>query len=531
MTGVMKVVGTDFELSNTLQVPGRSDGQVDRAAALLLTHCPGYPINGNRTGTAIELGRAFLPNGSSRYTDAGHNEHNLAEHTSSQQHATLLHAQFRIARRAQQSVNAHLPAGSRVNLIANNTDGKASWGHHTSLLVSEEAYRNICGAKPHQAMFLATYLVTSNLFAGQGLVGSANGQGSIDFQLSQRAPWFETFATIQTTHNRPLINLRDEPHAEDLSRLHLIFHDIVLSPFASRLATGSLQLVVAMIEQDFIDPTMLLDDPVGAAAAVSTDMTLRRPLRTVMRGRSMTAVEIQRALAELAGEFVAGGMAEGVVPEAQRIVADWMRVLDPLERRDIEELVPLTDSWKKYWLLDRFRGQRGLAWNSPQMKLLDMMYGSLDPEQSLFYQAVDDGLVADMPSEDEIEHFAEQPPEDTRAWLRGRLLQEHGASVSHMDWSYLAFRLPTTGHPYWTNIARLRMPDPRRFTRREVEPILERSSSLTELVDELSALAERPSTASATAALACKGNGSASRECDSRSDDDQRGAGPRSGAR
>src|SRR5207248_8753980 len=154
--------------------------------------------------------------------------------------------------------------------------------------------------KPHLVGFFGTHLATAAVFAGHGHVGPSNKRPACDYQLSQRADWFEELVGDQTTHQRPLLNLRDEAHAgRDLARMHIITFDNVLCPVANTLKAGTTQLVLAMAEAGWADAAVQLDDPLGAFAEVSRDLTLRRPLALVGRGRQCTAVEVQRRLADL----------------------------------------------------------------------------------------------------------------------------------------------------------------------------------------------------------------------------------------
>src|SRR5262249_34851431 len=169
-----------------------------------------------------------------------------------------------------------------------------------------------------------------------------------DYQLSQRADWFEEFVGFQTTHRRPLLNVRDEPHAGDgLARMHIIFFDNVLSPVACYLKAGTTQLVLAMAEAGWADPALPLDDPLADAVGVRQSMVMARP------HGAWTAVEVQKALADLAGEFVAAGEAEEFVPGAEAVVRCWQETLDLLARRDLGALAHRCDWVLKYLLLER----------------------------------------------------------------------------------------------------------------------------------------------------------------------------------
>lgn len=486
-TTVAKVLGADFELANSFV--GNTVGSPRRAATVLLAEICGYP-RGHRGGSSIEFDRRFTEScGSSWYIDSDHLEGNLPEHTSALEHANILHgAGFKQAFQALCDANRRLPAGTRLNLLANCSDGKTAWGSHLNVMVTRSCFDTMLHRKPHQLIFLATHLVTSVLYTGQGLVGAANGKAACAYQLSQRADWFEEVTNLQTMFNRPIVNLRDEPHAgAHLARMHIIYFDMVLSPIANILKAGTTQLVLAMIEAGWVDPTLCLDDLVAAASEISRDLDLRQKLATTVRGRMMTAVEIQHALASLAGEFVASGAAEGVVPHADQIVALWLDTLDLLKRGETDALAQRCDAWLKYLLLERQKGARNLSWTSDKMRVADSLFASLDPEVSLFFQSARSGFVEQMPDEETLRRCAFEPPEDTRAYFRAHLLRRHGDAVSAMDWARITFRLPTAR--YWSSFASIPMTDPRRFNRADTETLLHDCSTLEELVDSANSLA------------------------------------------
>ena len=368
-------------------------------------------------------------------------------------------------------------------MLYNASDRRKSWGTHLNVLLSRTAYQNVMQRKPHLAMFLATHLITSLTYAGQGLVGAANGRESCVYQLSQRADWFTTLFGPQTMYDRPLINQRDESHADaDLARLHVIFVDPVLSPVANILQTGALQLICAIIEADWADPTLSLDDPLEAAPQVSRDLSLRRPLRTTVRGRSMSAAEIQRALAELAGEFIQSQPdIESIVPGAADIVALWRETADWLLRRDLDALSRRSDAWLKFLLVNRARRRHNLPWQAAQLKLIDAQFASLDRERSLFFRMADDGFVHGMPTPEEVARYRDHPPDDTRAWFRAQLLRRYGDAVMSINWDRIVFGLRYRRH--WWSHAEIRMPDPRRHTRSECESLLEQCSCLEDVIE------------------------------------------------
>lgn len=483
MEPCVKVIGADFELSNALESPGSGWGHVSRAAQLLLDEIPGYPRRSHSYGTGIEWGRRFLQtNGGSAYIDSDHLEINLPEHTRAADHAAMVHAGLRLAREAQRAASAKLPAGGRINVTAAVSDGQQSWGHHLNVMIRRELFDNLFSRKPHLTGFVASHLATATLYTGQGQAGAGNQQPACDYQLSQRADWFEELIGVQTMDHRPLLNARDEPHAgEGLARFHLIFFDRVLCPVANYLMAGTTQLVLAMAEAGWADPSLLLDDPLEAAHEVSRDLTLRKPLPRARRGKGWTAVEVQQALADLAGEFVASGEVGAAVAGAADIVACWQQTLDLLLRRDLAGLARRCDWALKYLLLERQRGRKGWTWTSPEMRALDLRYSSLDPEEGLFGQMAGAGLVEGMPSPETIEHFLREPPEDTRAYLRAHILRRFGEQVARMDWGYVGFRRQSDR--FWRSEAMVDLPDPTRYGKAEAEPLLARCGTLEQLIE------------------------------------------------
>jgi proteasome accessory factor A len=473
----MKVIGADFELANAL---AGAAGDVREAAERLLDEIPGFP-RAACGGPATERGRRFLAgNGGSAYIDLDHLEINLPEHTRAADHAAHVHAGLRIAETARQAASRKLPGGGRINVLAAVSDGRQSWGHHLNVLVRRRLFRDLFHHRPHVTGFLAAHLATATLYTGHGQAGAANGRAACDYQLSQRADWFEDMTAPQTTHQRPLLNTRDEPHAgEGLARLHLIFFDNVLSPVANFLKAGTTQLVLAMAEAGRADPRLLLYDALGSALEVSRDLSLKRPLPMAERGRSLTAVEVQRGLLERAREFVADGGARECVPDAEDILACWDQTLELLARR--------CDWALKYLILDRRRGRHGGSWQSDAMRCLDLLFSSLDPAEGMFWQMAAAGQVEDMPAPGRVERFVREPPDDSRAYLRAHLLRRFGGDVEEMDWGHIRFRVPLGRH--WSAVATLAMPDPAGFNRAAVEPVLRRCRTLHDAVEALGDMA------------------------------------------
>ena len=298
---------------------------------------------------------------------------------------------------------------------------------------------------------------------------------------------------MQTTYSRPLINLRAEHHADgrpDLARKHIIYLDNVLCPVANILKAGTCQLVLALCEAGWVDARWQLDDPVSAASEISRDLSLRTKFPTAVRGVSISALEIQQAFLELAGEFVAAGLAEGIVPDAPQIVSLWKETLEMLRQRDLPALSRRCDNWLKYILVERHRGRKGLAWSSPELKVLDLLYPSLDEREGLFFAMARAGNFERMPTEADLDRARREPPADTRAYLRAQSLRRFGEHVDSLDWGYIRFSIPQGR--WWSSVARLSMPDPGGYGREVVEDILGSCRDLDEFVETINGLAPQP---------------------------------------
>jgi proteasome accessory factor A len=258
---------------------------------------------------------------------------------------------------------------------------------------------------------------------------------------------------------------------------------------ANFLKAGTTQLVLALAEAGWADPAVLLDDPLAAAWEVSRDLTLAHPLALAGRGRKAPAVEVQRRLADLAGEFVDAGGADACVPGARKVVACWQETLDWLARRDLAALARRCDWALKYLILERQRARRGLSWESPEIRCLDLRYASLDPREGLFLQLAASGAVEAMPPQEQIARFAAEPPEDTRAYLRAHTLRRFGEDVADLDWDRIRFR--TTSERYWSPGVWLGMPDPTAWGRAQADEVLARCATARELAEAVGGLPEK----------------------------------------
>jgi Pup amidohydrolase len=518
-----KLIGADIELGNfVLGLPGRETGGL--ASRALLAEIDGLPLPRNNTpatysgswssydcgrhgrddGGALALGgwnpqdwgRKYLPtNGGCAYIDLDHLELCLPETLSAWDHAAAWHAMLRIARRAMNAANARLPEGRTIQVVVNNSDGHGhSYGSHLNFLVTRRTWDNIIRRKPHYLGWLASFQASSIVYTGQGKVGAENAAPDVPFQISQRADYFETLVGTQTTFDRPIVNSREEhlcgsqrwPGEEPQpARLHVIFFDNSLAHRSCLLKVGVMQIALAMLEAERVNPLLVLDDPLAAVGLYSHDPMLRRRARLAVGGEA-TAVELQFRFLADARRFAAEGGFEGFVPRAPEILDLWEDTLRLLQAGDWIGLASKLDWVMKLMSLRRAMSQRpSLTWDSPEIRHLDQVYSSLDPS-GLYWAYERSGFAERLIDEQRIQHFCSEPPSDSRAWTRAMLLRAADPEwVDSVDWDSISFRVRDGG--YWPWRRTIGMENPLGMTAAEMGPLFTAERNFTELLDAIEA--------------------------------------------
>jgi Pup amidohydrolase len=510
---VPKLCGADIELGNFILGDGYPQGSAAVASRTLLAelraseHC-GYADGPRRYASAYHMpdtysqygsgnnpqdwGRSHLKNGGCCYIDLDHLELCVPECLSAWDHAACWHALLRIVRGVLHDANARRDDGSHIEVLANNSDGRGhSYGSHLNFLVTRTAWDNLFARKMHQLLWLAAFQTSSIVYTGAGKVGSEHDTPAVPFQLAQRADFFETLVGEQTTYRRPIVNSRDEPlcgtgpQAEPgLARLHCIFFDNTLCHGSSVLKIGTMQIVLAMLEAEHINPRLMLDDPVAAVGQWSRDPTLRTRAR-LASGEQYTAVELQLQFFSDAQRFVATGGCKGIVPRAEEILDLWGDTLHKLQANDLTALAGRLDWVLKFTTLQRALLRRStLTWNAPQIKHLDFLYSSL-AEDGLYWHYDRAGVIERLVSSERIEHFTTAGPDDTRAWTRAKLMQTAPDAIDAVSWDLV--RVRANGGHGWPVYRTIHLGNPLAFTRAQTESAFERATSLDDLLDRLAA--------------------------------------------
>ena len=406
---------------------------------------------------------AVLVNGARLYVDHAHPEYSSPEVLTPRDALVWDRAGEVVARRAMTALSdgggsAGAPEG--IVLYKNNVDGKgASYGSHENYLVRRDV--------PFEelAAVLTPFLVTRPVLAGAGRVGLGQHSQRPGFQISQRADYVESEIGLQTTFNRPIINTRDEPHADGARwrRLHVINGDANRFDVPIYLKVATTDLILWFLEQAHHDGTgalrdaltdlnrvVITGDPVEAHWAVSHDPTLAYELPT--RNGPMSALAVQRTYLDA----IAPAVRRSADPEAQRALSLWQQSLGALEQWSRDGSGPaahLVEWVAKYELCEGLRHRSGTGWDDPRLAALDIQWADLRPGRSVVDKLEAAGRIHRLVTESEVQRAADAPPEGTRAAIRGTAINRYPQIVG-ASWTCLVLDVP--GHP---ELLRLRLPD------------------------------------------------------------------------
>ena len=318
-----------------------------------------------------------------------------------------------------------------VYLFKNNTDSAGnSYGCHENYLVGRH------GEFSRLADVLIPFLVTRQLICGAGKV-LATPRGAV-YCVSQRAEHIWEGVSSATTRSRPIINTRDEPHAdaEKYRRLHVIVGDSNMSETTMMLKVGATDLVLRMIEAGTTLRDMTLENPIRAIREVSHDMTGQKKVR-LANGREMSALEIQEEYFTKARDFAEKrGLRTGAV---DKILDLWEGTLTAVSTGDLDLISREIDWVIKYQLIERYRAKNNLAMSAPRVAQLDLAYHDISRNRGLYYLLEKRGMVERTATDLEIFQAKSVPPQTTRARLRGEFIkraQEQRRDFT-VDWVHL----------------------------------------------------------------------------------------------
>ncbi|WP_280637298.1 depupylase/deamidase Dop [Nocardioides sp. W7] len=426
------------------------------------------------TDEDLGLANIILTNGARLYVDHAHPEYSTPEVTTPLDIVRWDKAGEQVMLDAQRRA-AQLPGGAPILLYKNNTDNKgASYGAHENYLMRRSTpFGEI-------VKHLTPFFVSRQVVTGSGRVGIGQDGRGHGFQISQRADYFEVEVGLETTLKRPIINTRDEPHAdpEKYRRLHVIIGDANLAEVSTYLKVGTTALVLAMIEDRFISVDLSIDGPVSALRAVSHDPSLRE-LVTLRDGRKLTAVQLQLEYLDLAKKYVEDRYGADADAQTVDVLARWESVLDRLER-DPMSLARELDWVAKLKLLQQYRDRDGLDWDDAKLQMIDLQYSDIRPEKGLYNRLVASGRIERLLEDASVTASMHDPPTDTRAYFRGRCLEKYAEHVAAASWDSVIFDLPGR-----ESLQRVPTIDPLRGSKAHVGELLDRCETAEELFTAL----------------------------------------------
>ena len=404
-----RIYGIETEFGVTFTLRGQRRLSPDEVSRFLFRKVVAWGRSSN----------VFLENGSRLYLDVGsHPEFASAECDSLHDVVAQDKAGEMILRElvdyAQQQLDDEGIRGE-IFLFKNNTDSTGnSYGCHENYCIER-----IEDLTRLEQVFIP-YLISRQIFTGAGKVVT-NTKGT-NYSMSQRAEHIWEAISSATTRSRPIINTRDEPHAdpERFRRLHVIVGDSNMSEFATYLKVGTAAVVLAMIEDK---QTVLRDynmaSPINALRDISYDLWSKETVKLV-NGRDMTALEIQEDLCERAEAFVQG---HDELPEDQKnAVRLWREVIEQY-RSDPMLLSDRVDWIAKLQIIEREQERSNIALSDPKIALIDLLYHDTNVDKGLYYRRQARGHYTRMVSDEDIKEATTTPPATTRAHMRGTFIK------------------------------------------------------------------------------------------------------------
>jgi proteasome accessory factor A len=422
------------------------------------------------TDEDMGLANVILTNGARLYVDHAHPEFSTPECTNPLDIVKWDRAGEQIMLDA--SIRAgQLPGGPAIVLYKNNTDNKGvSYGAHENYLMRRSTpFSDIVG-------HLTPFLVSRQVVTGAGRVGIGQDGRGEGFQISQRSDFFEVEVGLETTLKRPIINTRDEPHAdpEKYRRLHVIIGDANLAEVSTYLKVGTASLVLAMIEDRYITRDLGLDTPVASLRAISHDPTCKLTVG-LKDGRKLTAVQLQLEYLDLAKKYVEDRLGADADAQTVDVLRRWESVLTRLE--DDPMLCAGELDWAaKLKLLQQYRDRDGLGWDDHKLHAIDLQYADIRPEKGLYHRLVSMGRIETLIDQPQVDRAMHEPPDDTRAYFRGRCLEKYSANVAAASWDSVIFDIPGRD-----SLQRVPTIDPLRGSKAHVGELFDRCDTAEQL--------------------------------------------------
>lgn len=489
-----RVIGTETEFGIASRDPNASDPVAN--SLHLIGHYPnlpaphavwdyenenplldarGFEVDGERERPGPDYNRQLnkvLANGGRLYVDGAHPEYSTPECTNAREVVAFERVGERIIAQALKGIGT-ARGHEQFVLYKNNSDGKGnSYGYHENYLVSRAvSFERI-------THLLTPFLITRSIYAGSGKVGAENQTSPVEYQLSQRADFFETLVDLNTMVRRPIINTRDEPHCDSAKyrRLHVIVGDANMAELPTYLKVGTLSIVLQVLEAGANVPRIDLADPIAAIKQVSRDVQVKETVK-LADGTSTTAIAVQRAYLKAAQEFYACHELDQVTKD---VLVRWEDVLDRLER-DPRLLVRELDWVAKRYLIESYMERKFCGWDDPRVRLMDLQYHDIRPDKGLYYTLERGNRIERIVLDPEIARAEFTAPTGTRAYFRGQCVKKYPNAVYGASWTSVLFDIGQN------KIKRIPLMDPLRGTEALTGELLAQAETAAALLDKLSA--------------------------------------------
>jgi proteasome accessory factor A len=426
--------GASMKWDYNLEDP-HQDARGFRAAELLqdTDEAAYYELDKNRPLSFEEIkSDLVLSNGARFYNDHAHPEYSTPECTTLREIVAQDQAGERILHECARRRTEKLRGTGEARLYKNNTDFVGhSYGCHDNYLMRRDV--------PWDRIVrdVVPFLVTRQIFAGAGKMGvegeDAAGQQGI-YQNAQRSDYFSVLCSIDTMNRRPLVNTRDEPHADAqrFRRFHVIIGDANMSQFATALKIGTTALVLDLIESEHA-PQLELANPINATKSISRDQH-HDWIIELRDGRKISAIDVQRLYLAAAQEHC-----DRTDAEIAWLLREWEQLLDDLHA-DPMRCRDRLDWVAKKFLLNTFQEAENISWSDPWLQAIDLEYHNVSLEKGLHYELMREGQMRRIVSEEDIKAAIFQPPTSTRAFFRGRAVARFNDKITSIQWDEMGFR-------------------------------------------------------------------------------------------
>jgi Pup amidohydrolase len=371
-----------------------------------------------------------LGNGARFYNDHAHPEYCTPECSTLEELILQDRAGERILMACAQQLSAQ--RGFATRLYKNNTDFRGhSYGCHENYLLPRSLPWGQLAAG------VQAFLVTRQIFAGAGkfAIEEEDRFVSPEFQIAQRSDFFSELQSVDTMQRRPIVNTRDEPHANarKYRRFHVIIGDANMSPFATKLKVGTTALVLEALAREPQRAWPQLAEPLVALRAISRDLDFKWEVKLV-GGKKTTALEVQ-------WEYLAAvkAVCDLSSPEKAALVSDWETVLNDLAA-DVMRCRNRVDWVAKLALMREFQASQNIEADDPWLQSLDLEYHRLDLAEGLYFGLEQSGAMLGVPDEAAVRRAMREPPATTRALVRGKCIQKFPASVVSAQWDHITLQ-------------------------------------------------------------------------------------------